>query len=98
MNERRKHTAQIKFHIALQVLSHQKSAQAIAREYGINVNLIAKWKKTLEENGAIIFESKIPKNDSESKVKELENIIGKKEIELQLLKKYLGFYTQGWQK
>lgn len=94
MNERRTYSAQLKFQIALQALSKKKATQEIAREYGINVNLITKWKNVLEEKGAAVFETKTTQNDSGKKLSELENIIGKKEIEIQLLKKYLGFYAR----
>ena len=96
MRQRRKHSAQIKLQIALQALSGRKSVQEISREYDINPNLISKWKKKLQEEGFRVFETKTPKNDPRKKIAELENIIGKKEVEIQLLKKYLGFYAQGW--
>ena len=96
MNERRKHSAQLKFQIALQALSRQRAVQEISREYDINVNLITKWRKKLEEDGYSVFEASTPKNDPVKKISELETIIGRKEVEVQLLKKYLGFYARGW--
>jgi len=96
MRERRKHSAQIKFQIAIQAVSRQKAVQEISREYDINPNLVTKWKKKLEEEGYRVFETKTPEDDPRKRISELESIIGKKEVEIQLLKKYLGFYAQGW--
>lgn len=96
MTKRRKHSAQLKFQIAMQAHSKKRPIQEIAREFDLNPNLVTKWRQKLEEEGHKIFEMQTPKNNPQKRIEQLETIIGKKEVEVQLLKKYLGFYAQGW--
>jgi len=96
MNKRKKYSAQLKFQIAQQALNKIRPIQELSREFDINSNLIAKWRDKLQNEGYKVFETQTPKNNPRKKIEQLETIIGKKEVEVQLLKKYLGFYAQGW--
>lgn len=67
----------------------------VARKYGVNPNQLSTWRKQFLENGYQVFESTTEKeiSDLRKQVNKLEQIVGKKEVELTLLKNYVDFYT-----
>lgn len=60
----------------------------VARLYGFHPTLFPRWKKQFEEKGQGIFEDR-KTDESQKKIEELTRMIGKKEIEIELLKKFL---------
>jgi len=60
----------------------------VSRKYGVGVNIISNWVKRLEDQGFHIFETTQGQqnNQLKSKIARLEQMAGKKEIELNLLK------------
>lgn len=71
------------------------NVSAVGRHYEVNPNQLSTWRRELIEKGELLFSS--GKTNQEKKLKSqlesLENLIGKKEIEINLLKKYLDFYA-----
>ena len=91
---KRKHTPLFKLKLVLEAIKSGDVSQT-GRKYGINATLLAKWKKRLEEEGQHIFE-KTPDQEKEQLKKQigkLEQMIGKKEVELNLLKNFSDFYA-----
>ena len=88
------HSPEFKFKLVLESFV-KGNVTEIARQYQVHPNQLSMWRKQLQENGYTIFGKE--KNTNEDKLKKqiesLENLIGKKEIEINLLKKYLDFYT-----
>ena len=66
----------------------------IARKYGVNFTLLSKWKSYFLEHAKQVFETTADKEkeDLKKKIAKLEQIIGKKEIELNLIKNFSDFY------
>jgi len=87
---RRKHSAKVKFQVALETFSNSDSKIEIARKYGINPNLVTKWQKEFLEKGYLIFEQNNPEQEANQKIEDLQRLLGKKEVEIDLLKKFLG--------
>ncbi len=88
-----KYTSKFKFDRVIESFK-KDSVSEIARQYGFGVNLLSKWRMDFLSKGHIVFESK-PDNDViklQRKVKQLEQIIGKKEIELNLINNFADFY------
>ena len=96
LNKRAKkvHSSKVKFQVVLETIKGEQNQSAVARSYGINANLITRWKEQFLNNGHLIFEtaSNGAVKEQEQKIQELERIIGKQTVELALLKKYLGAY------
>ena len=93
MEIRKKYTPSFKFNVALEAIKTENLAR-IARNYGINANLIARWKKQFMDNGYQVFET-TPDKELDNLKKEkanLEQLVGKKETELNLLKNFSEFY------
>ncbi len=96
--KRRKFNARLKFQLAIEAIQGRVSQIELSRQYNINQNLITRWRKELLEKGYQIFENGKSSDKPERKIEELEKLIGKKEIEIQLLKKFLGHYSSTWLK
>lgn len=92
-----KYTAKFKFDRVIESIKKDNVSE-VARQYGFGVNLLSKWRSEFLKGGHIFFESK-PDQDAarlQKKVKQLEQIIGKKEVELNLIKNFADFYeSQG---
>jgi transposase-like protein len=86
----RRHSAKVKFRAVLEVLTGERSPGQVARVYRVHPNSLKVWKDKLLEHGPEIFERSSPGGTYEKRIAELEQLIGKKEIEIALLKNFLG--------
>ncbi len=81
---------QVKFQAALEVIKGQQSLAQLARTYGVHPNTLLKWKAELLEKGPSLFAGNRPERELERKIQDLERLLGKKEVEIALLKNFLG--------
>lgn len=90
---RKKHSSEFKFNRAIDAIKKDNMSE-ISRQYGIGVNILSEWKSRLMAQGKSIFENTPDKENKElkSKIARLEQMIGKKEIEMNLLKNFSDFY------
>ncbi len=90
---RKQYTSEFKFKLVEESIKHENMT-AVARKYGVNFTLLSKWKSYFMEHAKQVFEtnSDKEKEDLKKKVAKLEQIIGKKEIELNLIKNFSDFY------
>jgi len=86
----KKYTPKLKFEVVIQSIKTD-SVVEIARKYGISAKLISKWKTQFMQNGYLAFQKDedAKLNELQNKVSKLEQIIGKKEVELSLVKNFL---------
>jgi len=91
---RQKYTAKFKFTVALEAEKTDELTKT-ARKYGINSTMLSKWKKDLMDNGSEIFKTTRDKENDRLRreIANLERMVGKKEVELNLLKNFSDFYT-----
>ena len=88
----RKFTSSFKFQLVIEALKNESNQTEIARAYQVDPKLISLWKHQLIQNGHKVFE--LGKGDeSAQKISDLEKIIGKQTVEINLLKKFLGHYN-----
>lgn len=89
---KRKHSPAFKLDVALKAIESKAFAET-ARQYGLNTGQISKWVAHLKTHGSAIFATTPDKEKLalESKVGKLEQLVGKKEIELSLMKNFLDF-------
>jgi transposase-like protein len=66
------------------------SQAQIARQYGIHPNSAGLWKKEFLERGAEVFAQDGTVQHYERRLAELEQLLGKKEVEIALLEDFLG--------
>jgi transposase-like protein len=90
---RKKYTAEFKFKLVEEIIKNE-NITATSRKYSVNYGLLVKWKKQFLERGKEIFETNNDKEkqELERQIIKLEQIIGKKEVELNLLKNFSDFY------
>ncbi|MBM3210928.1 hypothetical protein FJZ33_01825 [Candidatus Poribacteria bacterium] len=75
---------QLKFQPAIEAVKGKIPQTELSRQYNTDPKLVSRWKTELLEKGYQVFENK--KDNSEKQIEQLEQVIGKKEIEIQLLK------------
>ena len=91
MKKRKLYPKEFKARVALEAIKEVKTIAELSAEYEIHSNMIAKWKKHLQENISNIF---IRKNEQEPDTRqEIENLyleIGRIQVENSWFKKKLG--------
>lgn len=87
---RKQHSNQIKFKAALAMCKSEKTMHQLTQEYGVCQSVLQRWKKTLIDEGAAIFEDKRQKKLKLDPTNDLERKIGQLTMEVDFLKKVLG--------
>jgi transposase len=92
--KRKTYAPQFKFERALETIKANNLSE-ISRRYGINANVLLKWRNQLLEQGNNLFAEAPEKETKElkSKIAKLEQMLGKKEVEISLLKNFSDFYA-----
>ena len=89
--KRRNHSPEFKSKVALAAIKGDQSLTELSQQYGINSNLIVKWKKQLIEQSSEVFASgKGLAPDRESEIQSLQAKIGQLTMENDFLSKALG--------
>lgn len=87
MTKHRTYKPQLKAQAVLQVLSGSKSAAQICRDLNINENLLSRWKQQLLTHAALVFERESEATEKDQRTAELERLVGKLTMELEIAKK-----------
>ena len=90
----KRHPPEFKLRVVLDTYI-KGSVSEVARHHELNANQISSWRRTLLEKGHLAFQTEVSEREKklEKRVEQLENLLGKKELEIALLKKYLDFYA-----
>jgi len=86
----RLYSPKLKFQLVLEVLTGDKTVGQVAKAYGLHPNSVSAWKQTFLEKGPEIFAQDGTVAQYERRIAELEQLLGKKEVEIALLKNFLG--------
>jgi transposase len=86
----KRYSPKLKFQIVLEALKGEQSVAQIAKAYGVHPNSIHKWKQEFLENGPEVFDQEGVVAEYEQRIADLEQLLGKKEVEIALLKNFLG--------
>lgn len=84
------YSPKFKFRVVMEALESDESDAAVARAYDVHPVTLSRWKKTLKENGPEVFGTDEDIQEYESKIADLEQMLGKKEVEIAMLKNFLG--------
>jgi transposase len=84
---RRSFTPQFKAEVVLDLLTGRQSAAQLCREHQLSPNLLSVWKQTYLERLPVIFQAEEQRGREQNRIAELEQIIGRQTIELEILKK-----------
>jgi transposase-like protein len=87
--QRRRHSAEFKFQVALEAAKESKTISELASEHAVHPNQISQWKRQLLDEGSGIFgkNSVDQQRKQESIQAELYEQIGRLKMELEWLKK-----------
>jgi transposase-like protein len=100
--KRRNFSAEFKFETVLEALRGEKSAAQICRERDINENLLSRWKQEFLEQGASLFarneRAAVAQSESEARIAELERMVGKLTMQIEVLKKASSLWESDWSK
>ena len=87
MTQRRKFTSDFKARVVLEMLTEQKSAAQVSREYGIKDSVLSRWKQEFIERSPQLFEQGAASDDRDQRIAELERMVGRLAMELEMAKK-----------
>ncbi len=90
MKERRSFSPEFKARVVLELISGKKGLLEASREYGIKDSVLSRWKQEFLERAAQVFAQPQP-NDQEARVAELERLVGRLTLQLDMAKKVLGY-------
>jgi transposase-like protein len=90
--QRRVFAPEFKVRVALELLSGQKTLMEAAKEYGIKDSVISRWRTELIERAPSLFtENTQTGRESQQRIAELERMVGKLTMELEMAKKVYGY-------
>ena len=84
---RRKFTPQFKAQVVLEVLTGAKSSAEACRDYQLQPQVLDRWKTQLLAQAATLFASDNEPQESEQRLAELERLVGRLTMELEIAKK-----------
>ena len=98
MSKRREFSAQFKLETVLEALRGEKSVAQICRERDITDSLYYKWRDAFWEAAPKIFEDKQAHgvDDNAQRMAELERLVGRLTMELEIAKKASGLLGSSW--
>ena len=88
MRARRNFKAEFKAKVVLELISGEKGLAEASREYGIKDTILSRWKQDFLAKAAQVFEQPKEVAEKEVKIAELERMVGKLTMQLELQKKY----------
>ena len=87
MRMRRSFSPEFKAQVVLELLSGTKSAAELCREHQLKPEMLTRWKSHFLTHVAELFESDKDQDREEAQTAELERMIGKLTLELEIAKK-----------
>ena len=86
----RTYSSEFKLQVVLEALQSDGTDAEVARAYDIHPVTLSNWKKKLKENGSKAFGGSDELTEKKDKIANLERMLGRKEVEIAMLKNFLG--------
>ncbi|MCH8292353.1 transposase [Candidatus Poribacteria bacterium] len=91
--KRRTFTPEFKLQCVLDLISGRKRPVQIIREHNISDSLLARWRQQFTENAVVIFQPEQKRNNTaDTRIAELERLVGQLTLELSASKKLYGYF------
>lgn len=90
MRSRRKFSPEFKAQVVLQVLSGEKSLAEVCREHQLTAQMVGNWKQQFLTHASRAFESEASNSAEQARIAELERMVGKLTMQLEIAKKATG--------
>lgn len=86
---RRNFDAEFKTRVVLELLTGKKSIAEASREYNIKDTVLSRWKREFLSKATQVFEQPQDLQEKEARIAELERMVGKLTMKVELQKKVL---------
>ena len=86
---RRSFSAEFKAQVVLELISGKKSLIEASREYNIKDTVLSRWKQEFVAKATQVFEQPQEVQEKEARIAELERMVGKLTMQIELQKKVL---------
>ncbi len=87
MSKKRTYTPEFKARVVLEIISQQKSLAQASREHGVRDTVISRWKQEFIDRSPQVFESGKVRDERDQRIAELERMIGRLAMEIEISKK-----------
>ena len=86
---RKRFKPRVKFQAVMELLQGTKTTGELARVYRVHPITLGQWKKELLEKGPEVFGGGDDIQTYEKRIRELQRLLGQKEVEIAVLKNFL---------
>lgn len=87
--KRRNFDAEFKTRVVLELLSGKKSLAEASREYNVKDSVLSRWKQEFVSKASQVFGQPQDAQEKEARIAELERMVGKLTMTIELQKKVL---------
>jgi transposase len=87
MTTHRSFTPEFKAQVVLEVLTGVRSASEACQHYQLKPDLVSRWKAQFLDKAATVFAGEAPNDPAVARVAELERLVGRLTLELEVSKK-----------
>ena len=87
MRKHRTFTPEFKAQVVLEILSGNRSAAEICRQYELKPQLLSTWKAELVDHAGKVFLRDEQHSAAQARIAELERLVGRLTLELEIAKK-----------
>jgi len=91
MSKRRTLSGEFKAKVVLELSSGKKSLAEASREYSIKDTVLSRWKQEFLERAGEIFEQPKDVQDKDARIAELERIVGRLSMQVEVSKKAVSY-------
>lgn len=85
----KRYTPAFKFDVVLEALTSAADDAEIARKHGVHPVTLSNWKTHFVDHGSEMFARKQKQGEHQKKIARLEQMLGRKEVELALAKNFV---------
>jgi transposase len=93
MTKRRRFTPEFKSRVVLEELTGVKDKAEVCREYQLRPQVFARWRAEFVERAPEIFATERSRGDEQERIAELERMVGRLTMELEMAKKASSILT-----
>lgn len=93
MSKRRTYTPEFKAQVVLEELTGVKDKAEICREYRLRPQVFSRWREEFLERAPEIFATQPGRGDEQERIAELEQMVGRLTMELEVAKKASSILT-----
>ena len=87
---RRSFPAEFKTQVVLDLIIGRRTQAELCREHQLSPSLLALWKTTFQERLPLLFQGEERLSQDQARIAQLEQLVGRQPLELEILKKASG--------